>query len=253
MMVYLKGFKEIALILILFFSFHCLSAFGIDDPKIVSAPITHELWHEILKSNVSDNGMVNYMGIKNNNKFITYINLLESNHPNENWSKEEQLSYWINAYNAFTVKLIIDHWPVKSIKDISSPWKKSFINIESETYSLNDIEHEILRKKFKEPRIHFAINCASYSCPVMVPFAFNSKGLEDQLELVTRSFINDHDRNVISSDLIQVSNIFKWFQEDFTRSGSLQSFIQKYTSVKLTNATKIEYLEYNWSLNGQGN
>lgn len=223
------------------------------DTKIVSAPISHQLWNSILKENVSKEGLVDYQGINSDQSFQTYLDLLAANHPNDSWTKNEQLAYWINAYNAFTVKLIIDNWPVSSIKDISSPWKKSFIKIDKQTYSLNDIEHEILRKRFNEPRIHFAINCASFSCPVLAPYAFQSKTINVQLDEVTSSFMNDPKRNEIGKEVIRISKIFKWFTGDFTRNGTLAEFIDLYTPVRITNATKIEYLEYNWSLNRQNN
>jgi len=138
-----------------------------NNKKIVasnSTPISHEIWTELF------DGKVNYKGFAEDKaRFDEYLNLLNTHHPNDkNWSKNEQLAYWINAYNAYTVELILKHYPVVSIKDIkkglpflNSVWDIEFIEIEGNTYDLNHIEHEILRKEFDEPRIHFAIVCAS--------------------------------------------------------------------------------------------
>jgi len=217
-------------------------------PSAASAP-DHSMWSAILKENVTKNGNVNYPGIKANAGFEKYLTALTSAHPDASWSKNERLAYWINAYNAFTVKLINDNWPVKSIKDIGSPWKKKFITIEGNTYSLEDIEHNILRKKYDEPRIHFAINCASFSCPKLLNVAFTSDGIDGQLDKVTRSFINDSARNKITADSVEVSKIFDWFKGDFTKNGSLKDYINKYSTTKIGDNQKIGHLSYNWNLN----
>ena len=137
-------------------------------------PVTHEIWDSLLREHVSEKGLVDYKGfIKDSIQFNKYLDLLSKNHPNDkNWSKDEQLAYWLNAYNAFTVKLIMDYYPVKSIKDIkngipfvNTVWDIKFIKIEDRTYDLNNIEHGIIRPTFKDPRIHMAVNCASISCP----------------------------------------------------------------------------------------
>jgi len=217
-------------------------------PSAASAP-SHASWSLILRNNVSTNGNVNYPGIKADRNFEKYLASLEAAHPDESWSKNDRLAYWINAYNAYTVKLINDNWPVKSIKDIKSPWKTSFITIEGKTYSLEEIEHNILRKKYNEPRIHFAINCASFSCPKLLNQAFTAKGLEVQLEDVTNAFINDPLRNAISANEVKLSKIFDWFKGDFTKSGSLKDYINKFSLTKISDDQKISYMDYNWNLN----
>src|SRR5690606_7886580 len=127
------------------------------------------------KKHVAPNGLVNYNGFKQDKQQLDlYLKLLQAGVPDpDKWSKEEQLAYWINAYNAFTIKLIIDNYPLKSIKDLNSTiaiptinsiWDDKFFSLGGQKFSLNMIEHGILRKDFDEPRIHFAINCASISC-----------------------------------------------------------------------------------------
>lgn len=221
-----------------------------------SIPVDHTEWSNLLALYVSTNGNVDYEGfVKDKERLATYLAQLSQNPPQPNFSKEEKLSYWINAYNAFTVQLIIDHYPLKSIKDISSglpminsPWDIPFFKIGEIDFDLNTIEHKILRQEFDEPRIHFAINCASFSCPKLRNEAYLPELLESQLEDQTKDFIHDPSKNQISKDVIQLSSIFNWFQSDFTKNGSLISFIQQYHPT-LPAFPKIDYLDYNWSLN----
>jgi len=223
-----------------------------------NAPIDHSGWTALLQEHVNEDGWVDYEGIvRDSDKLSLYLNTLESNHPNpETWSKEERLAYWINAYNAFTVKLIVDNYPVESIKDIkkgipfiSSVWDIEFIRIEGQNYTLNNIEHGILRPKFEEPRIHFAINCASYSCPVLRSEAYTADRLEDQLTEAAKLFISDTRRNQISSDTPQLSKIFSWFKGDFTNGRTLIEFVNQYSETQIRNKSNIEFLDYDWKLN----
>jgi hypothetical protein len=217
----------------------------------------HAIWTEILQKNVAENGAVNYKGIlAEREKFDQYIDVLTSHHPHDGWSSNEQLAYWINAYNAFTVKLIVDNYPVKSIKElggkiykVNTPWDIKFIVIEGEKYDLNNIEHGIIRKQFAEPRIHFAVNCASSSCPALRNEAFTAEKLEVQLEEQASAFVNDTRKNKIAADHAELSKIFSWFKGDFNKESSVIDFINKYSKVKLTDDTKIEFQEYLWDLN----
>jgi len=178
------------------------------------------------------------------------------------WSKKDHLAYWINLYNAFTIELILRHYPLESIKDIgssiqipfvNSPWDVKLIEIDGKKYDLNNVEHSILRKKFDEPRIHFAINCASISCPILRREAYVSEKLDEQLEEQAAAFINDSQKNVISKNKIQLSRIFKWYGGDFTDEVDLISYINQYSKIKIEDGTNISYMEYNWSLNESKN
>jgi len=220
---------------------------------------SHELWDELLKENVNSDGTVDYKGfISEKKKLDQYLKLISENAPDRaTWSKEEQLAYWINAYNAFTVKLIVDHYPVKSIRDlgpslkiplIKDVWHYKFFSIGGKESSLDEIEHSILRKEFEEPRIHFAINCASVSCPPLLNEAFRPSKIDGQLTKVAGEFINGN-RNKITPNSIQISSIFSWFKEDFTKNGSLIDFLNKFIKVKINSGAKISYLDYNWNLN----
>lgn len=243
-------------------------------PKVTSTinSIDHSSWTVILQKHVSQNGTVNYKGfIEDKEFFEKYLQILSDNPPNKKtWSEDEQLAYWINAYNAFTVKLIIDNYPVKSIKDIkkgvpfvNSVWDIKFFKIGYQEMDLNEIEHDIIRTEFQEPRIHFAVNCASYSCPPLRNEAYTAERLDEQLTDQTRTFLTDTRKNNLSnSNAIVLSSLFKWYSTDFTNAGwwsrlfggtdrtiNLIKFITPYTDSSVTENTTIEFMNYDWSLN----
>jgi hypothetical protein len=230
------------------------------DRSTGSNPISHDIWSSLLKDAVSQDGRFNYnLIIEKRDSFESYLSLLRSNHPDtSNWNREEQLAYWINAYNAFTVKVIIENYPLYSIKDlnktISIPfvntiWDLEFIDIESVNYSLNDIEHSILRSKFDDPRIHFAINCASFSCPNIRNEAFTAEKLSKQLDEQARIFINDRSKNLLGIKKASLSKIFLWYQMDFTNNTSLIEYLNKYSTVRIHENADISYMDYDWRLN----
>jgi len=222
---------------------------------------SHALFDKLLVKNVSTDGRVNYKAfIRDSVEFNQYLKILSSNPPNEKtWTREEQMTFWINAYNAYTIKLITQYYPIKSIKDIGSsiqipfvntPWDVKFITIGKEKMDLNNIEHGILRKKFADPRIHMVLVCASKSCPVLLNQAYDPLRLDEQLKKQTKVFLDDPSRNKIKTDLTQLSMIFKWYAMDFNKNGgSVNSFVNAYSTAKIKEATKISYLDYDWNLN----
>ena len=219
----------------------------IDD--ILPETFDHTIWDELLKKHVSEKGNVNYKGFKKDKSNLkSYLALLSEKIPDDAWSKEDKLAYWINAYNAFTVKLIVDRYPLKSIKDIESPWDYRFIKLGDKWYTLNDIEHKILRK-MDDPRIHFGIVCASFSCPKLQNKAFISATINSQLDDATKEFLADSERNNLSENSIQLSKIFKWFSKDFKKEGSLIDFLNKYSEITISQNAKKSFKEYNWDLN----
>ena len=253
--------RPILLICIIVLSTSCTlpSCRTISGLETDSQPFTHEQWTNLLQKHVNPDGWVNYDGfIKDSLQLNNYLQQIESNYPNEkNWSREQILAYWINAYNAYTVQIVIRNYPVASIKDIkpgvaflNSVWDIKFITIEGEQLDLNNIEHNILRK-MNEPRIHFAVNCASYSCPKLLNTAYEAATIDNQLNQQAIDFINDPKRNVITAEKADVSSIFNWFTGDFTNDGSLKDFLNKYSKVPITENTGINFLEYNWNLNKQ--
>ncbi|WP_234859454.1 DUF547 domain-containing protein [Aquimarina aquimarini] len=214
-----------------------------------SEAFDHHLWNGLLSKYVSKNGLVYYKGFKQEYQVLKkYLDALSNHIPTDQWSETDTLAYWMNAYNAFTIKLILDNYPLKSIKDIKNPWDLRFIKIGHKWYTLNDIEHRILRK-MGDPRIHFGINCASFSCPPLLDKAFTSQNVHQELEQLTIAFINDSKRNTISSNSIQISKIFTWFSKDFTKKGSLIQFLNTYSKTPINPKAKKSFKKYNWSLN----
>jgi Protein of unknown function, DUF547 len=186
------------------------------------------------------------------------------------WPKPERLAFLINAYNAWTVEYILTKYPdLKSIKDLGSllqsPWKKKFIPLLGQTMALDDIEHGTIRaaNDYAEPRIHFAVNCASIGCPALRTEAFTAERLSEQLDDSARDFLSDRSRNRFSNGKLELSSIFKWYREDFERGWagykSLFQFLGDYSSaLGLSDADKqklnakslpVSFLDYDWRLN----
>lgn len=228
--------------------------------KSEGRPPSHERYTALLKKNVSANGKVNYQGfIRDSTALNQYLQVLRNNPPEKSWSRNEQLAYWINAYNAFTIKLITMYYPLKSIKDIggsiqipfvNTPWDIKFITIGKDRLDLNNIEHGILRKKFDDPRIHMVLVCASKSCPVLLNEAYEADRLEEQFTKQAKAFLTDPYRNKISTDNPQLSMIFKWYSMDFNKDGmTVSDFINRYSAIKIKTDAEISYIEYDWTLN----
>ena len=216
--------------------------------EIANAP-THEDWNALLTANVSSTGKVNYSGFKSaQGKLNAYLEKLQSNPPTADWSRNEKMAFWINAYNAFTVKKIVDNYPLGSIQELSGGkvWDDKWINIGDKTYSLNEIENGILRPIYKDARIHFAVNCAAKSCPSLHNRAFTASNLESTLATQTKKFVNNPDFNTITASKVTVSKIFDWYSVDF---GDLKDFLNKYSNTAINADAAIDYTEYNWSLN----
>ncbi len=223
-----------------------VSFVGIGEPKFDHSP-----WDRLLQKNVSMQGNVNYEGLKKDQVALdAYLNSLSVIVPDASWSKNEAMAYWINAYNAFTVKLMLNNYPLKSIMNINSgkAWDLKFIAIKAEKYSLNNIEHDILREKFFDPRIHFAVNCASISCPKLSSTAFYAEKLDDKLDKAAKEFINNSSKNEITASKATISKLFDWYKDDFMRNGTVADYINKYSITKLT-TNQISYKEYNWNIN----
>lgn len=226
-----------------------------------SGPPSHAIYDALLKKYVSPEGRVNYKGfIKDSVLLNQYLTLISKSAPNPTtWSKNEQMAYWINAYNAFTIKLVIKYYPVVSIKDIGSkfqipfvntPWDIKFIRIGNEKMDLNNIEHGKLRKDFDDPRIHMVLVCASKSCPILLNEAYTPDKLDAQLNKQSRAYLADSFRNKISTDKAQLSMIFKWYSMDFNKKGgSARSFVNTHSNIQLSPKAAISYLDYDWGLN----
>ena len=239
----------------------------------------HSQFTEILKTHVKD-GVVNYEGIKKSiGKLESYIQQIKSvtSIQYTSFGKEERMAYLINAYNAYTLKLICDFYPVKSIRDIGSKvggnlfnkaskqWKVSDYEINGKRFTLeamghpvtlDEIEHEHLRPQFNDSRVHFALVCGAVSCPFLRSEAYTAKELSKQLDNQGIQFLADPFRNRFDekNNTLYLSKIFDWFSGDFKRdAGSVRDFVKKYLPIKLQSSlnddTSISFIEYDWSLN----
>lgn len=222
--------------------------------------LDNTLYAQLLNAHVRD-GVVDYQGFKADEKILdAYLDQMAAVNPDK-MSRNDQFAFYINAYNAWTIKLILTRYPdISSIKDIgsifSSPWKKKISRINGDLLTLDEIEHEILRPRFQDPRIHFAVNCASKGCPKLISHPYEAHTLDQQLDTVTREFINNPGRNYLEANTLYVSRIFKWFAEDFNHD--IVSFFIQYASDDFRQALtavgddlNIRYLNYDWSLNGK--
>lgn len=225
-----------------------------------AAPADHSIYAVLLGKYVKQ-GHVDYQGFKaEEEKLDQYLKLLEKI-DSDNLSHNEQFAFYINAYNVWTIKLILSGYPgVKSIKDLGSifksPWKKKICRIDGDVITLDDIEHNILRPRFKDPRVHFAINCAALSCPPLGSEPYLGSTLDQQLNHASTAFINNPERNYLEDNTLYISKIFKWFSEDF--DNDVIGFLIKYAKEDLKkeleakrSKIKIKYLDYDWSLNGK--
>ena len=222
-------------------------------------PVDNRLYAQLLKRHVHQ-GEVNYKGFKAEEEMLDqYLAVLGRIDP-DTLADHDQFAFYVNAYNAWTIKLILSAYPnIKSIKDLStflkSPWKKAIAAIDGKTLTLDNIEHDILRPTFHDPRVHFVINCASKSCPPLVSEPYEGKRLQQQLEDATLAFINDRGANYFKKGTLYVSSIFKWFKADF--NNDIVGFFRHYArgDLKESLATHegpiaVEFLKYDWRLNG---
>jgi hypothetical protein len=243
-----------------------------------AAGFDHANWDRLLKTCVhplrsGKASQVDYVALQHDrSRLISYLNTLSivDRDSFDAWPRQEQLAFLINAYNAWTVKLIIDNYPgLDSIKDLgswfSTPWNRTFIPLLGERRSLDDIEHKLIRGsgRYNDPRIHFAVNCASIGCPALRAGAYTGELLDEQLETATQNFLADSERNRLRGDTLEVSSIFKWYRGDFEsgwrNSTSLRLFLARYArALGLTPAQKhalidgtidIDFLAYDWRLN----
>ncbi|MCB4799159.1 DUF547 domain-containing protein [Neotamlana laminarinivorans] len=225
-----------------------------DLPQDDAIKNNHNQWNSLLQNHVSEEGNVDYVAFKNNQQaLLNYIEALKTTYKNtnalKNATRNETLAFWINAYNALTIDLILKNYPLQSIRDLKDPWDQSLWQFGDKWFNLNTIEHKILRK-MNEPRIHFAIVCASISCPKLQNTAFTASNINEQLTEATESFLLDKTKNEISPNELKLSKIFKWFTKDFKGKGSnVIDFLNKYSEIEIEKNAKITYKDYNWNLN----
>ena len=230
-----------------------------------SETISHDIWNSLLNRYVTpDKSNINLFAYKavsatDRQSLKQYLNAL-SEVSISRLNRNEQRAYWINLYNALTINVILDYYPVRSIRDISSglfssgPWAKDLIRVEGETLTLDDIEHRILRPIWQDPRLHYAVNCASIGCPNLQNQAFIAANSEHLLDKGAREYIN-HPRGarVDNAGKLQVSSIYIWFNDDFGGDDGVLRHLKQYAEPPLANALErtsaIDDDHYNWMLN----
>ena len=233
--------------------------------------LDHGPWQEILDSYVAtdemDVNLVDYAGLQANAadtaKLNAYLDYLQGLDPRD-YSRAEQMAYWINFYNALTVKVVLDAYPVETIRDIhegvvpyTGPWNDVHARVAGEDLTLDHMEHGILRPIWKDERIHYAVNCAAYGCPHLIDTAFTAANTEELLDLGARAYVNNfRGVDVVDEDFIVISSIYDWYAEDFgDTEASVMEHLREHADGELaafleTFEGAIEY-DYDWSLNGQ--
>lgn len=227
-------------------------------------------WRQLLRTYVKE-GRVDYASLKKSPKLLNaYLHSIAnvSKEEYDRWSRDQKIAFWLNAYNATAIKMVVDHYPLKkafgfkalifpenSIQQIPGVWDKKVLDVFGAKVSLNQIENEILRKEFQDPRIHFALVCASVGCPELREEPYVGDRLDAQFKDQIVRFLADPRkfRYDASSNTIYLSPIFKWFRKDFERGGGIISFLGDYLpqgeAKKISESTKIQWLSYDWSLN----
>lgn len=219
---------------------------------------THEAYATLLRKHVSDQGLVHYNGFKKSQKELAgYLNSV-SQAKVPDLSKYEQIAFYINAYNALTIQLILENEGVKSIREIPSGkrWKGKTWSVAGANVTLDDIEHAILRKTYKENKIHFALVCASKGCPPLARVPYTGKNLQDLLKKQTMLFLRNPENLQFDEQtaILRISSIFDWYRNDFGSEEQTLLFLANHaepsTGKKIRNRYwKIRYLKYNWALN----
>lgn len=238
------------------------------DGKEVQAPTTgaefsHELFDQVLQKYVDSQGRVNYAGLKSNPGTLeSYLDLLAVNAPSDKATFQTGLAFWINAYNALTIKGVLDHYPVTSVRKIklfNGFFSRIKFQVGGRSYTLDNIEHDIIRYEFGDPRIHFALVCASLGCPILENRVFVAETLEERLDKATANFINNPEKVRLNREnrVLYLSQIFEWYTEDFEDThDNVINFVAEYlpeadaTFLK-AQEIQIQYLQYDWRLNAQ--
>jgi Protein of unknown function, DUF547 len=227
------------------------------DP-VEPSQVSHQLLNDVFQTSVKD-GVVHYPEIQSDRRFAAYLALLDRVNPSALSTDSDRLAFWINAYNACAIQGILDGYSPKPYIGWYRFFKTHTYRIGGARLNLSDLEHEILRKDFHEPRIHFAIVCASSSCPKLPSWAYNPVQLDQQLDQAARAFVNDPTRNRFDRQhkIAYLSKIFDWFEDDFAGTfGSALQFVARYVhdadlARELTPGVyRIVYLDYDWNLNG---
>lgn len=235
-----------------------------------TAPCDHGAWTSLLRAHLRDAGApptrLAYGAFSADDRasLRAYLDAMQQRGVT-GLDRAGQFAFWINLYNAQTVAVVLDHYPVASIRDIAlgggvraailgGPWQKKLLRVAGLRLSLDDIEHGILRRLFRDPRLHYAINCASMGCPSLRAAAFTADNLEDQLQSAAREFINAQHGVAFEGQRLVLSSIFEWYRKDFGGTdqsllGHLASHAEASLRARLLSASRIDAYRYDWRLN----
>ena len=229
----------------------------------VDDEFSHELFDQVLQKYVDSQGRVDYAGLKNDPGTLgSYLDLLAVNVPSDKATFQTGLTFWINAYNALTIKGVLDHYPTTSVRKIKlfgGFFSRIKFQVGGRSYTLDNIEHDIIRSEFGDPRIHFALVCASLGCPILENQSFVPETLEERLDNATANFINNPEKVRLDREnrVLYLSQIFEWYAEDFEDThDSVINFISEYlpevdAAFLKGKEVQIQYVQYDWSLNAQ--
>ena len=247
-------------ILSIIFQYHYrVEADSREDTEAPNTTFSHDLFNQVLQERVKD-GLIDYAKLKAKpEKFEKYLDQLATAKPAE-MSDDAQKAFWINAYNALVIKGVIDHYPIKSVKKVklfNGFFSRLKFHVAGESFSLDHIEHDIIRKEFVDPRIHFALVCASMSCPPIENKVFLPETIEEQLDAVTLKFVTNPEKVRLDRDKrrVYLSKIFKWYKKDFTEGyEGVADFLSDYLPPEdadfvSAKDVKFHYLHYDWDLN----
>ncbi|MBI5362561.1 MAG: DUF547 domain-containing protein [Planctomycetes bacterium] len=250
------------------------------EPAALVAPLfefdhTHAAWKAVLDGRVTA-GRFEYVAlVKDRSQLDAYLALLTGVDQPEfaKWKKQEQLAFWINAYNAYTLRRVLESYPFEKVNELGAekkgPWDERFIplgklapELKQDKLTLNDIENKILRPKFKDARVHAAVNCAAESCPPLRPLPFTAEKLDEELDTQVTKWLQNSAFNRFDADKkeMQLSKLFEWYAKDFVdEAGSVQAWIAKHGPKHVVGwldgakDVKTSYFEYSWTLNAKKN
>ena len=233
-----------------------------------SVGLDNSLYDSVLEKYVDEEGMVDYAGLQSApEKLDQYLTLLNQTDP-ASLNQDDRLAFWLNVYNAYTLKLIINNYPISGIRQaangpfipkLNTPWEVDLVNVNGKVMDLDHVEHKIIRKEFDDARVHFALVCAALSCPKLRRESYRGDILDQQLQDQGIDFLNSPNKNRIEKEgrQIRISKIFKWFKGDFEKEGqSLQQFLADFYEGEIAtalsqNKLKVKYTKYDWALNDQ--
>lgn len=215
--------------------------------QTIFAQPDYKIIDPFFKKHINKNGIIDYAFLKKNNAELDKtLAVFTQNPPQESWHRNEKLAYWLNIYNLQMLKIIVEHYPFQNMLKLHNGklWQVKCVKVGEKTYCLDEIEHDIIRKELKEPRIHFALFTGAKSSPLLLNEAFTPANMNPHFETLTKRYIAS-ENNQIGVDKIVISPIFKWYESDFKE---IITFINRYSTIKIQKDAEVVFAEYDWDL-----